>query len=556
MGVPTAGVWRGVTRGLSASVARTSRLSSAYRLVASVAFVSVLLALVGAALGPSWSPAPMTETIRVETTSTAIGGAPPLPRYDVRTEELDVVLDGATVRARLSLPVGAQEPVPGVVFVHGAGTGRFTQAFVAQAHALAASGVATLVPDKRLDTYTTRHRDYVAMADDYARSVAALRERPEVDASRVGVYAESEGGWIAPVMAAEDPDLGFVVLVSAPVVPPRQQAAFATDAYLRNTQVPHGVFRAIPRAVGMSMPGGGFEYVDFDVQPYQQRVHQPVLVVYGTGDASMPVVQGALQVRADAAVAGNDSVTVRYYEGANHGIRVEGEVVPAFLEDLAGWVLGLPATADAAPRTAGDQPTQPYVAAPVPEPGWLRDGTVMVALVVVALAALVLAGLAVVASRGAHGVATLVRGGRGRGAEAARPGTPGTAREGGDVTPAREDVRHRYAPGVALRLTALAATTTLTVVALVWYLLSVARLALDYERNAWVVQGGWLVVRVLGVAAVVTAVLLARRATAAREAHLPVAPGVVRSVALATVLAGCLVLLVVLAYWGVFQLGI
>ncbi|WP_370514086.1 hypothetical protein [Cellulomonas sp. JZ18] len=277
-------------------------------------------------------------------------------------------------------------------------------------------------------------------------------------------------------------------------------------------------------------------------------MRQPVLVVYGTGDASMPVVQGALQVRADAAVAGNDSVTVRYYEDANHGIRVEGEVVPAFLEDLSGWVLGLPATADAAPRTAGAQPTQPYLAAPVPEPGWLRDGTVMVALVVVALAALVLAGLSVGASRGAHGAAALVRRGvRGR---------PGAAVTSASHEAGRADESHRYAPGVALRLAALAVTTALTVVALVWYLLSVARLALDYERNAWVVQGGWLVVRALGVAAVVTAVLLARRATAAREAHVPVAPGVVRSVALGTVLAACLVLLVVLAYWGVFQLGI
>lgn len=548
MGPSPTGAWRRLTHAVRRSTTSTSRLSSAYRLVASVALGSVLLALVGAWLGPGWSPAPMTEAIRVQTASTAVGGAPELERHDVRTELVEVPLDGTTVQARLSLPVGVDGPVPGVVFVHGAGTGRSDTAFLAQAHALAASGVAALVPDKRLDTYTTRHRDYVAMAGDYARSVALLRERPEVDPARVGVYAESEGGWIAPVMASADPALAFVVLVSAPVVPPRQQAAFATDAYLRNTQVPHGVFRAIPRAVGMSMPGGGFEYVDFDVRPYQQRMRQPVLVVYGTGDASMPVVQGALQLRSDAAAAGNDDVTVRYYDGANHGIRVGGEVVPAFLDDLAGWVLGLPATADASPRVAGAQPSQPYLAAPVPEPGWLRDGTVMIALVVVTLAALVLAGLAVGASRGAHGVAALARRGSGRRAAAV----------GGDpVVPAAAagDPR-RFAPGVAARLAALAATTALTVVAMVWYLLSVARLALDYERNAWVVQGGWLVVRLLGIGAVVAAVALARRSTAAREADVPVAPGVVRAVALWTVVAACAVLLVVLAYWGVFQLGI
>ena len=124
-----------------------------------------------------------------------------------------------------------------------------------------------MVPNKRLDTYTTIHRDYVAMAADYARSIDVLRGWPGVDPDRVGVYGESEGGWIVPVMTAEHPQIAFGVLVSAPVVPPRQQAAFAADMYLRNTDVPHGVFRAIPRAVGLEFPGEMFDYADFDFAP-------------------------------------------------------------------------------------------------------------------------------------------------------------------------------------------------------------------------------------------------------------------------------------------------
>src|SRR4029079_7975217 len=81
---------------------------------------------------------------------------------------------------------------------------------------------------------------------------------------------------------------------------------------------------------GMSLRGGGFEYADFDVTPFQREMRQPVFVVYGTGDASMPVIQGAGQVIQDTAVAGNGDVTVRYYEGANHGIRVDGQVDATF----------------------------------------------------------------------------------------------------------------------------------------------------------------------------------------------------------------------------------
>lgn len=513
-------------------IARVTHVAAGpYRLVASTALGVVVLAVLGAVTGPQWDPVPLEDPLPVTSTSTAIGAAPVLKKYDVRTSVVDVRLDdGTTVEAQISEPVGLDGPAPGVVFVHGAGTGEYKIAFLAQARALAESGVVAMVPNKRLDTYTTRHRDYVQMAHDYDASVDVLRQHEGVDPDRVGVYAESEGGWIAPVMATIDPRIGFVVLVSSPVVPPREQAAFAVDSYLRNTGVPQEVFRAIPRAVGMSLPGGGFEYADFDVTPYQRQLTQPVLMVYGTGDASMPVLQGAEQLIGDAAVNGDTEVTVRYYEGANHGIRVDGVVSATFLRDLSGWILGLPATADAAPRVAGATPEQTYVAAPVPEPRWLGDGDIVVGTVAGSVALLVLGPLLVLLARGAE----LVGLGRRRPAEQ----------------------RPRFAPGIPWRLTGLGAGALATVVGLAWYLVSIARLALDYERNDWIVRGGWVVVRLLGVAAVVAAVLLMQRVHQLHVAEHVAAGGVVRKLAFGAVAVGSTVLLVVLAYWGVFQLGI
>ena len=520
--------WRATPNQVDTVVQHVTR---PYRVVASTALVAVVLAVVGALMGPQWDPVPLTDPLTVESPDTAIGNAPELPTYPVRTSIVTVRLDGTTVQAQISEPVGRETPAPAVVFVHGAGTGKFTQAFVAQAHALAASGVVAMVPDKRLDTYSTMHRDYEAMADDYEASVELLRGRPSVDPERVGVYAESEGAWIAPIMASRDPQIAFVVLVSAPVVPPREQAAFAVDAYLRNTGVPHGVFRAIPRAVGISIPGG-LEYVDFDVTAFQRRMTQPVLVVYGTGDASMPVVQGAEQIIRDTAIAGNVDVTVRYYAGANHGIRVGGSVSPDFLRDLSGWVLGLPETGSAPPRIAGAQPEQTYVAAPVPEPRWLRDGTVVLGTVIASVGLLVVAGLLVLGARVVELTGRLTR----------------PSRE-------RADPR-RFASGVAPSLVGLGTGVVLSVLALVVYLVLIARLALDYERNDWVVTGGWLVVRALGLAAVAAGVLAVARIRRARLSGVRAAPGLVRPVALWAVGVAASVLLVVLAYWGVFQLGV
>jgi dienelactone hydrolase len=507
-----------------------ARAGSTYRVLASCAVVAVALAAVGAALGPRWDPQPLRDPLDPETPDTDVPGAPRPTTYPVRESVVRVALEGAGVRARILEPIGAPGPVPGVVFVHGAGTGRFTEAFVDQARLLAARGIATLVPDKRLDTYSTRHRDYVRMAGDYARSVAALRARPAVDAARVGVYGESEGCWIAPVMAATDPTLAFVALVSAPVVSPRSQAAFAMDQYLRNTGVPRAVFRAIPRAIAISLPGGGLDYADFDVQPYQQQVHCPVFVAYGTGDASMPTIQGAEQILADAAVAGDQPVTVRYYARADHGLKVDRAVSRQFVDDLAGWVLGLPGTAGAAPVVAGDRPVQTYRADPPPQALWLRDGDAVLGILVGAAGLVALGGAAVAVDR-------LVRWSLGR---SGRPPAPGP----------------RFAPGVAPRLAAVGALPVLGFAGLIGYLATTARLAMGYQRNAVVVQGGWLAVRALGTGSALAAVLLGRRVLAVRARGGVAAPGPVRLGATWAVGGGSTVLLVLLGYWGVFHLGI
>lgn len=496
-----------------------------YRVAAGTVVGAIVLAVLGALMGPQWAPVPMTDPLTVQAESTAIPGAPATGPYPVAEKVVEVPLDGATVEARVLMPLGVEGDVPGVVFVHGAGTGAFGDAFVEQAEALAEAGVATIVPNKRLDTYTVRHRDYVLMAEDYLRSFDLLRDLPGVDPDRVGVYAESEGAWIAPVMAVDEPDVAFVVLVSAPVVPARQQAAFAVDSYLRNTGVPQQVFRAIPRAVGMSIPGGGFEYADFDVAPYQREMTQPVLVAYGTADASMPLVQGAEQIIRDVAIAGNTDYTVRYYRGADHGIRVAGTVAPAFLRDLTGWVQGLPETGSVWPRIAGDQPEQLYWAAPVPQPRWLGNGDVLVFLVLGAVGLVVLLPLARWAVVGVQHL-------RGRA-----------------PAPGRDRV-------LARRLALLSAASVGTVVALVWYLVAVARLALGYERNGWIVQGGWLGVRLLGLAAVLAAAAVVVRLRRLRQSGEPMARGAVGHVVLWGTCAACAALLVVLAYWGVYQLGI
>jgi uncharacterized protein len=520
-----------------------------FRTIATTAAILVGLALTGAVAGPQWDPVPVTDHLVPATEDTAIGGVAPdaeigeVGEFEVRETPVTVPLGaGVMVGGLLRQPLGDDGGVlpdrPGVVYVHGAGTGKSTQAFTESATALASAGVVTLVPDKRLDTYTTRDRDYLAMADDYLRSVDLLRTVDGVDPAQVGVYGESEGTWIVPVMQAKDPSVAYTILVSAPVVPPRQQAAFAVDSYLRNTGVPEQVFRAIPRAVGMQLPGGGFEYADFDVRPWLEQQTAPVLVVYGTADPSMPIEQGARQVIADTAVGGDEApVTVRYYAGANHGINVPLDggmhLHPDFARDAATWVQGMPGTADAPPRIAGDTPNQLYLASAVPQPRWWGNGDIVVGAVVAGAGLLLLGPLV-------WGVHALVRRVVLRRASADAP---------------------RLARGLRSSLLGLGIGSVATMVALVVYLLAVARLALDYQRDDLVVQGGWIAVRLLGVATAVAAAFVIRRVADARAqrragADVAVARGWPAVLTFWCTLAGSLALLCTLAYWGVYQLGI
>ncbi|PFG41271.1 hypothetical protein ATJ97_3819 [Georgenia soli] len=491
------------------------------RLAASIVLV-LLLGLIGSVAGPGWNPQPLEHTLVPETPDTTIGSdavTAPVGTYEVTREVVDVrVDDDVTVQATIASPVGAPGGRPGMLFMHGAGTATHRN-FADITTALASAGVVTMVPDKRTDTYSTRSRDYVGMAEDYLASFDVLRERPDVDPARVGVYGESEGAMSAPIAAALDDRVGFVVLVSAPVLPIRQQGAFAADSYLREVGVPDRLLRAIPRLVGGAFPGGGFEYFDFDVRPYQERMTQPVLMVYGTGDASMPIVQGAQILMQDLERAGNDDLTLRYYAGANHGIRVDGTLVPAFVRDLARWTLGLPETAGAPPRIAGAEPVQAFRADDVDRPRWYATGDMIVIVFVAGLGLLALGGLLAVVGQAPR----LVR----------RPAS-GTAAPLG-----------RYTAGLAM---ATLATWTLYAS----YLMGVTNLALNYQHDSFLVQGGWLAVQVAGILAAVMVVMTVAAALRQVRTRGARSTGAMGKACVACVVAGSLVLLVSAAYWGVY----
>ena len=340
---------------------------------ASFVVILLVMLLLGQAMTPDWRVEPYRDHLRVSTRSTTVasslGPTTPEGTHPVREQKISITLAGGVrIQAIVREPSDRKGTGPACLFIHGAGTGKSSEVFGDLASAMASAGITTLVPDKRLDTYTTFHRDYQAMAADYGRSLDRLRSWPSVDPTKVGLYAESEGTWISSIMTAKDPSIAFSILTSPPVYPGRRQMAMAATSYLDLTGAPKGIRNVIPRLMGMDLSLLGLEYADFPSLPYLDQLRMPVMINFGTMDVSMPVEQGAREIIRRTHAIGNDNVTLRYYP-TNHQIRTGSRLAkaglplePRYTHNLEDWInavaMGTKADQWSTPMIAGSQPHQ------------------------------------------------------------------------------------------------------------------------------------------------------------------------------------------------------
>jgi len=134
--------------------------------------------------------------------------------------------NGTTLAATLTTPKGP--PAPVVVTITGSGPQDRDECLVGirpfgqLADQLARHGVATLRYDDRGTAKSTG--DFKAataadFADDAQAAVTFLTSRTDIDPKKIGVLGHSEGGLIAPMVAARDKDVAFVVMWAGPGVP-------------------------------------------------------------------------------------------------------------------------------------------------------------------------------------------------------------------------------------------------------------------------------------------------------------------------------------------------
>ena len=170
-------------------------------------------------------------------------------RFDeeiVTTEYTDSQGNEVHLEGTLSYPKG-DGPFPTIVLVSGSGQQNRDEEifqhkpFLVLADYLARRGIAVLRYDDRevgkstgvLDSADTR-----LFAEDAEAMLRALKDNPHVDPARLGIGGHSEGGAIAPMVAARNKDVKYVVMLAG-------QGCTGLDVMLQQNE-------ALYRAAGLS----------------------------------------------------------------------------------------------------------------------------------------------------------------------------------------------------------------------------------------------------------------------------------------------------------------
>lgn len=267
-------------------------------------------------------------------------------------EEVRVQAKGFKLAGTLLLPKTGKRPFPAVVMSTGSGQEERDSTlpgldkyrpFRQIAEFLAARGIAVLRADDRgvgesgggdtLGAATT-----FDFADDVRAQVTYLRSRSDIDPARISVIGHSEGGVIAPIVAASDPRLAAIVLLAGTArrgedvlrfqlnyevehnpkasEMDKARARAATESFLRAIRENGDVskFPAVLRGLNSAW---GRAFLDYDPTTTIRKVRQPILILQGALDQQVTAEQARMLEEA-ARAGGNKDVTVRVFPNLNH----------------------------------------------------------------------------------------------------------------------------------------------------------------------------------------------------------------------------------------------
>jgi pimeloyl-ACP methyl ester carboxylesterase len=276
--------------------------------------------------------------------------------------------------------------------------------FLVLADYLTRRGIAVLRVDDR-GIGGSERGSLTATSENFAEDVLAgiefLKSRKEINAKRIGLIGHSEGGMIAPMVAARSKDAAFIVLMAglgqtgADVIYTQtvriQKAQGASEFVTAETlkalenamavlksetdnklaaelinealakqksglsEARQKEFEPVEKTIKSQIPmyvSAWFRYfVAFDPQPVLKKVKVPVLAVNGENDLQVASKENLDLIAAALKAGGNKKVTIVSFPKLNHlfqtsqtGLpaeyqKIEETISPPVLETISDWIL-------------------------------------------------------------------------------------------------------------------------------------------------------------------------------------------------------------------------
>jgi uncharacterized protein len=335
---------------------------------------------------------------RADSAAARAPARPQLPKPPFPYQSLDLTFpstaEGVTLAGTLTLPPGAG-PHPAIILITGSGpqdrdeTIAGHKPFLVIADHLSRRGIAVLRYDDRGIARSTgdfASATSVDFSHDAEGAFDFLRTRKEIDPKRIGFLGHSEGGLVAPMVAARREEVAFLVLLAPTAVPGADvmlaqgeaigRASGAPDAALaQNRQLQETLFALVRETPDPEKLKAGAEealailpeaqraaqvrqitsswmrfFITYDPAPVLRRVPCPVLAIFGERDLQVLPAQNAPVLEAALKEGGNERADIHTLPGLNHLLQpagtgspqeyaaIEQTIDPQALDLIATWL--------------------------------------------------------------------------------------------------------------------------------------------------------------------------------------------------------------------------
>jgi len=301
------------------------------------------------------------------------GNTPPTPYTQ---EEVQFRNGGVPLSGTLLIPPNKGRH-PAVVLIHGSSTPSRND-FRFYGDLFVRRGIAALIYDKRAgaDLSGESRVDMRDLAKDTLAAVELLKARADIDPKQIGLWGHSEGGWVAPIAAAQSKDVAYVISFSGPGVTYAEVNKYADATRLRARDFSEAdisqAIEALARVDEYVRHGGNqpalqafldeawrkpwasqttlprrvpsadeihswlrWRNLDLDPVSYWQQIKVPALVIFGELDDVVPAQTSAERIAEALKLAGNRDVTIKIFPKDNHTI----ERATDFLDTMLDWTV-------------------------------------------------------------------------------------------------------------------------------------------------------------------------------------------------------------------------